>query len=398
MCACASNQPAICAFLLSYNADLCAINDRHMTALHIAAFLGSLPILQELLTSSSSFNDENILKALNQGDHRNQTPLFYACIEGHFDIALALIRAGANAYHLDNENQTCLHAMLSSTIILKRHIRLFYRLIQIVDYHEHQDCHGRTLLDLAYSNQLNTIIYLLNLLNYKTNTNIVFNNEQIVHRTNHHDKQVLSLRHICILRFKNSIIYHQNQRQSTQHDLLEKALQETFQISLSTDLSNFKEIHSIDYPIGKSLDDISLLQQQSNKLQKHSKTPKNPEKKMRKTSTIFSTTSSSTNKWSSQTDLQHSHSTWSVLTHKFKGQRTLPPFINPQQILLEQPTDSLQLSITHPMKTLALTILTSSSKLDDLLDFPSLNNNHFLDDDLKMSMKTYHLLDIHSSS
>ncbi|CAF4511022.1 unnamed protein product, partial [Rotaria magnacalcarata] len=80
--------------------------------IHIAAFLGSLPILQELLNSSS--NDEQISKALNQGDNRNQTPLFYACIEGHLDVALTLLRAGANAYHLDNNDQTCLHAMLSS--------------------------------------------------------------------------------------------------------------------------------------------------------------------------------------------------------------------------------------------------------------------------------------------
>ncbi|UJR36478.1 hypothetical protein I4U23_029201 [Adineta vaga] len=405
MCACASNHPAICAFLLSHHTDLCAINDRHMTALHIAAFLGSLPVLQELLTSSSSSsNDENIIKALNQGDNRNQTPLFYACIEGHLDVALVLIRAGANAYHLDNENQTCLHAMLSSTIILKRHIRLFYRFIQFVDYHSYQDCHDRTLLDLAYLNQLNTIIYLLNSLNYKTNVNTIVNHEQIENRTYQHDKQVLSLRHLCILRFKNSIVYVRDQRQSTQHDLLEKALQETFQISPLNDLTNSNETNTMECSFGKSLDDISLLQQQqqlSNKYQKNAKGTKNPEKKMRKTSTIFSTissSSSSTNKWSSQIDLQHSPSTWSVLTHKFKGQRTLPPLINPQQILFEQPTDSLQLSAIHPMKNLALKMLIPSTKLEDLLDFPSLNNNQFLNDDLKMSIKTYNILDINATN
>ena len=396
MCACASNQPAICAFLLSHHADLCAINDRHMTALHIAAFLGSLPVLQELLTSS---NDDNTLKALNQGDHRNQTPLFYACIEGHLDIALVLIRAGANAYHLDNEDQTCLHAMLSSTIVLKRHICLFYRFIQFVDYREHQDYLGRTLLDLAYLNQLNTIIYLLNMLNYKTNANVVFISEQMENRLCCHDNQVLSLRQLCILRFKNSIVYHRNQRQSTQRDLLEKSLQEIFQISSTIDLPSLQETNSIELPVGKSLDDISLLQQQqSTKYPKNSKTIKNPEKKMRKTSTIFSTTSSSTNKWTSQVDLQHSHSTWSVLTHKFKGQRTLPPLINPNQTLAEQPTDPLQSLPTHRMRNLALKMLTSPMKLDELLDFPSLNTSQFLDDDLRLSMKTYKLLDINASN
>ncbi|CAF1266938.1 unnamed protein product [Adineta ricciae] len=396
MCACASNQPAICAFLLSHHADLCAINDRHMTALHIAAFLGSLPVLQELLTSS---NDDNTLQALNQGDHRNQTPLFYACIEGHLDIALVLIRAGANAYHLDNEDQTCLHAMLSSTIVLKRHICLFYRFIQFVDYREHQDYLGRTLLDLAYLNQLNTIIYLLNMLNYKTNANVVFISEQTENRLCCHDNQVLSLRQLCILRFKNSVVYHRNQRQPTQHDLLEKGLQEIFQISSTIDLPSLQETNSIELPVGKSLDDISLLQQQqSTKYQKSSKTIKNPEKKMRKTSTIFSTTSSSTNKWASQVDLQHSHSTWSVLTHKFKGQRTLPPLINPNQALTEQSADPLQSLPAHQMKSLALKMLTSPMKLDELLDFPSLNSSHLLDDDLRLSMKTYKLLDINASN
>jgi len=395
MCACASNHPAICAFLLSHNADLCAINDRGMTALHITAFLGSLSVLRELLTSSS--NDEIILKALNQGDNRNQTPLFYACTEGHLDIALALLRSGANAYHLDNDDQTCLHAMISSTIMLKRHIRLFYHFIQLVDYRLNQDYLGRTLLDLAYLNQLHTIIYLLTSLNYKTNSDIVFDSEQIDNRTYHNDKQVLSLRHICILYFKNSIIYHRNQRQASQHDLLENALQQTFQIILYKDLTNIKENNTIEYSIGKSLDDISLLQQQqqSNKYQKNAKSTKNQDKKMRKTSTIFSTTSS-TNKWSSQNDLQHTQSTWAVLTNKLKGQRVPPTPTNAQQTALEHPIDSSQLSTTNPMKNLALKLLTSPSKLDSLLDFPSLDNNHLLNDDLKMSMNTYNLLEINS--
>ncbi len=391
MCACASNHPTICAFLLSHNADLCAINDRGMTAFHIAAFIGSLSVLQELLTSSS--NDEILLKALNQGDNRNQTPLFYACIEGHLDIALALLRAGANAYHLDNDDQTCLHAMLSSSIILKRHIRLFYYFIQFVDYRFNQDYLGRTLLDLAYLNQLHTIISLLILLNYKINSDIVFNSEKIENLTYKSDKQVLSLRHICILYFKRSIIYQRNQRQLTQHDLLENALQQIFQIISYRDSTNMKENRFIESPLGKSLDDISLLQQQqqSNKYQKNVKSTKNQDKKIRKTASIFSTATSSTNKWSSQIDLQHTHSTWSALTNKFKGQRLPPITTSTQEIPLDQQTNLLQVSTINPMKNLALNFLTSPSKLDNLLDFPSLNNNHFLNEDLEMSMKTYQL-------
>ena len=53
-------------------------------------------------------------------------------------------------------------------------------------------------------------IYLLILLDYKTNSDIVFNNESM---TKHmQTKQILSLRHLCILKFKRSIIYHRNQR------------------------------------------------------------------------------------------------------------------------------------------------------------------------------------------
>ena len=388
MCACASSHPAIFALLLSHNADLCAVNDRGQTALHIAAFLGSLSILQELLTSSS--NDEIILKAVNQSDNQNQTPLFYACIEGHLDVALNLFRIGANAYHLDNDNQTCLHAMLSSSVILKRHIRLFYYFIQFVDYRLNRDYLDRTLLDLAYVNQLNTIINLLKLLNYKTNSDIVSNDENDTNRIYDANEQVLSLRHICILYFKRSIIYHRNRPQATQRDLLENALQQTFQIVFNSDSTNIKESKKKEYFVGKSLDDISLLQQ-STKYQKHIKSAKNQDKKMRKTSGIFSTTSS-TNKWASQVDLQHSHSTWSVLTQKLKGQRLPPATTHIQQTPICEETNPLQLSSEHPMKNFALEILTSPKKLHSLLDVPSLNHNLLLYDDLKMSMNKYNLL------
>ena len=385
MCACASNHPVACAFLLSHHADLCAVNDRGMTVLHLAAFIGSLSVLQELLNSSS--NDQIILKAINQGDERNQTALFYACIEGHLEIALTLLRAGANAYHLDNEDQTCLHAMLTSSIILKRHIRLFYSLIQFVDYRLNQDYLGRTLLDLAYSNRFRTMIHLLLLLNYKTNSNIVFNSEQIESLAHPNAKEVLSLRQICILQFKRSIIYQRNERQLTQRELLENTLQETFHLTPSRDLPSIKE-----NAIGKSLDDISLLhqQQQSNKYQKNLKSNKFHEKKMRKTATIFSPATTA-NKWPAPIDLQPTQSTWSALTNKLKGQRSSAMATSAPQILSSQQINSLQSSSIHPMQDLALQLFISPTKLDQLLDFPSLNDNPLLDEDLKMSTDTYHL-------
>jgi hypothetical protein len=119
---------------------------------------------------------------------------------------------------------------------------------------------------------------------------------------------------------------------------------------------------------------------------------------MRKTANIFSTVttlsppSSTANKWPSQNDLQHTHSTWSTLTNKLKGQRQPPTTItSTQQISSDQPINSLQSSTTNPMKHLAIDLLTSPTKLDHLLDFPSLVNNDLLDEDLKISIDTYSL-------
>lgn len=374
MCACASNHSAVCSFLLSHRADINARNNQGMNAFHLTAFLGSVNVLQELI-NSSQHSEQILLQAINQTDEKNRTPLFHACIEGHLEIALILLRSGANLYHLDNEDQTCLHAMLSSSIILKRHIRLFYHFIQYVDFRSYQDYLGRTLLDLAYLNQLNTIIYLLSLLNYQTNSNIVFNNEQI--DTIRPKRALLSLRHISILKFKQSIIYQH--QQLTQQELLINGLKQTFQL----DQPKEQQIDSL--AIGKSLDDISILQHQSTKYQKNTKTIKHHEKKIRKTASIFAP---STNKWSSQIDLQHqqTQSTWSTLANKFKGQRLPPVTANTQQISIDHHTHR-----HNPMKDLALDFLTSPMKIENLIDFPSLNNNALLDEDLKLSINTYQL-------
>ncbi|CAF3710189.1 unnamed protein product [Adineta steineri] len=360
MCACASIHPSTCTFLLSYGADISAINDRGMNVFHIAAFLGSISLVHELL--NSSIDEEILLTTLNQGDNRNQTPLFYACVEGHLDVALTLLHAGANAYHIDNDKQTCLHAMLSSSIILKRHIRLFYRFIEFVDFRFHQDNLSRTLLDLAYLNQINTIIYLLILLNYKRNYAILSHDDYYDSTSS---TQIYSLRQLCILSFKRSIIYHQNQKQLSQHELLENALQQIFHININGDTAAASTTELSDK---KSFDDLSGINK------KNSKTIK----KSRKTLNIYSTI---------QHDIeQHAQSSWSIFTNKFKPQRTSTA----QQESTSTPT--VITNHEHPMKNLALAILISPSKLDDLLDFPSLNNNnHLLLEDIKTAMNNYKL-------
>jgi hypothetical protein len=50
------------------------------------------------------------------------------------------------------------------------------------------------------------------------------------------------------------------------------------------------------------------------------------------------------------------------------------------------------------MKNLALAMLISPTKLHDLLDFPSLNNNYLLYDDMKTTMNTYNLEGTDSSN
>lgn len=342
MCACVNNHRSTCALLLVHHADLCALNDRGQNVLHLAAFLGSISLTNEFLHGSNP-DHSIVVKAVNQGDHRNQTPLFYACLEGHIDVAFNLIQSGGNLYHLDQENQTCLHAMLCSSVIFKRHLRLFFSFIQLVDFRFMQDHLNRTLLDLAYLNQLNSIIELLSLLNYQRNYSII-SNHQFVGSTH-----VLSLRQICILNFKRSIVYHRSVRQGSQRELLEQALQQTFHLELPRSI----DVNEISYR--QSLDDISTLSKKS--LKKSRKLPK-------------------------ELDASSVPTSWSIFTNKFKTNRTSS---NPTDN-----TSSLEKK-SHPMKHLLLMIFLSPNKLDKLLDFPSRQNNHLLEEDLKMIMSAYHL-------
>ena len=401
MCACASNHPSTCALLLSNHADLSAKNDRGMTVVHIAAFLGSVPVLHELLSSSSA-TDESIIHVLNQGDQRNQTPLFYACVEGHLDFTLTLLRAGANAYHLDADHQTCLHAVLTSSIILKRHIYLFYQLIQFVDFRFQEDALGRTLLDLAYVNRYQTIIHLLNLLQYQKNPTLALESRASSRLMK---KEMLSLRQTCVLNFKRSIIYQLDQRQPTQRELLRSALQEIFQLGRFPPPET-SDSNSIVSPQNKSFDDLSLLQQQqqqhqqsqSPKYQKNVKATKNPEKKLRKTTSAFpsltsavstGTSSASAETSSSQIDLQQTSANRSMFGTLFKGQRLLSPTIYTSPSASDkQPSPPP----VNPLSPWARSLVMHPAKLEKLLDFPSLHHSRFLKKDIQLSIQTYKLL------
>ena len=329
MCACASNHPSMCNFLLSHGAHLCACNDRGLNVFHLVAFLGSLSVAQELL--QSSIDEETLIKALNQGDYRNQTPLFYACAEGHTEIALILLYAGANAYHLDNDRQTCLHAMLSSNIIFKRHLRLFYRFIEILDYRTFEDNLGRTLLDLASVNQLATLCSLLNLYQYPRHYQIISANGPSLYSTT---STLLPLRHQCVMKIKRLVTTVPSRSKSwTIRQIFNSSIDQLFQLN-------------------NKMMDRSAIDQTEKKL---------PSKSRKSNSSI-------------------ENESMSIVTNKFKRER-----IGSMQ------DDYSVNSCHHPMRELAWLLLNNSTRVDDLFDFPSLNNHPALEEDLKTTMITYNL-------
>jgi hypothetical protein len=228
MCACASNSSSTCTLLLAHGANISMTNDRNQNVFHFAAFLGSVSIVNELIRTST--NNEILVQALNQVDDRQQTPLFCACIEGHLEIVVIYLNAGADPYRIDRQQQTCLHAMLSSSVIFGRHIRLVYSLLDMIDYRVYRDCFGRTLLDLAEFSQLSSIRHLLIYLRYPRSYEIESNNRR--QTFDEIPRSVLSLRQVTVLTFKRSIIaISSRSHRSTMRDLLDKAIQQCFQLS-----------------------------------------------------------------------------------------------------------------------------------------------------------------------
>ena len=187
-------------------------------------------------------------------------------------------------------------------------------------------------------------------------------------------RKILSLRHICILNFKRSIYYHKNKYQY-QYKLLENALYQCFRLNITNQLN---EIY-----YRNSFDDISILTT-NRKILKSTK-------KLRKTAHLYSLVQ---NDYEQQLPY-HTQSNWSIFTNKFKLQRTL----SSQNETISLPQSPLSNNNNdHPMKNLVLNILTSSTKLIDLLDFPSLNNNHLLNYDMKTIINTYKLDLVDSSN
>jgi hypothetical protein len=45
---------------------------------------------------------------LNENDHYNQTPIFYACREGHTETVIFMVENAADIHHLDKNNENCL--------------------------------------------------------------------------------------------------------------------------------------------------------------------------------------------------------------------------------------------------------------------------------------------------
>jgi hypothetical protein len=388
MCACASNHVDICVLLLAHHARLYATNDRGMTAVHIATFLGSLEVLRVLV--NRTIDAELLVRVINQGDERNQTALFYACIEGHLDLALYLLHAGANAYHIDHDHQTCLHAMLSSSIILKRHIVLFYRLIQFVDYRFYQDRLERTLLDLAHVNRYRTISSLLRYLHYRRHTSLD-EHSNATSDVRSFDR-VLSLRECSILKFKRSLVYHRYRRQPRQIDLLKQALQdmlESFEIV---------PVHST-----QSFDDLSLSNKHASSTNNGKKFlfSKHDERKLRKPITMIPINQSTMNTISSIDNVYSSVDSPSTASQRltsmnfFKRQRTPSITWNKRSSLSEQ---SSLVRVRHPMTNLVQRLISHTTRLDELLDFPSLTSNRLLANDLQLSIETYNLLDNDRSS
>lgn len=342
MCACASDQLSTCTLLLCAGAHLDPQNDRGMNVFHLAAFLGALPLIEEFIHYAQLDDDLDLLKkVLNQGDEKNQTPLFHACLEGHWPIAQLLLALGADPYHLDAEHQTCLHAMLTSTVVLRRHIRLFACMIERLDYRPYEDRLGRTLLDLTDLYPLKSLSSLLIALRYPRHCQILTEREE---QTNN----VLPLRHLCILICKSAMPISR----SSPREQIEKGLQECFQIKNEPAMT-------------KASDDSRLSVKKSLK----------SAKKSPKTATVGTTMTVDCE------SIHSSPSTWSLWTTKFKTSR-----IGYVTCDATFPTND-----HHPMKALVLDLLHHPTKLRELLDFPFSIGSVSLEDDLRRVIMNYNL-------
>jgi len=101
--ACASGNATIFDILLNRGCDVNAKDSQHETALHKASASGFVAGVKTLLELSSDVD------AVGWRQNKGRTPLHRACQEGHAEVALILLKAGADIHKEDDYKQASLH-------------------------------------------------------------------------------------------------------------------------------------------------------------------------------------------------------------------------------------------------------------------------------------------------
>jgi ankyrin repeat protein len=90
--------------LLENGSDVNFQNSRGLTALHRAASLGEVDVVNYLLNKCADVNKKDV---------RGVTPLLYAAFNGHLSVVQLLIEKGASVYHRDEVGNTVFHCAAS---------------------------------------------------------------------------------------------------------------------------------------------------------------------------------------------------------------------------------------------------------------------------------------------
>lgn len=83
--------------------SVCCTRD-HTTSLHVAASLGNVDILSQLLKSDSQLDTS----CIEMRDNSGATALIWSCLKGHTECAKALIDSGADVNATDAQGATAL--------------------------------------------------------------------------------------------------------------------------------------------------------------------------------------------------------------------------------------------------------------------------------------------------
>ncbi len=101
----ATNSIDVVKVLLENGADVNAVDDEKIAALHIAAKEGYVDVARVLIQNGAD---------VNAVDVRKLTALHYAGWKGHVDVVKVLMKNGADVNAVDSENQTALNYSVSS--------------------------------------------------------------------------------------------------------------------------------------------------------------------------------------------------------------------------------------------------------------------------------------------